>query len=261
MRTYERRGLLACIGLSMAIGLLSPGVSRAVDFNGLTAAANHWMTRQVAYQKKVDKLDSQTQDLAQEYRETLRATDNLKLYNKQLKKQLRSQQKLMVSIRSDMRVIQTTAVQILPLMQNMLGSLKHFVSLDIPFLPQKRHNQIKSLEDLMARADVSLSEKFRAIVHAYQNEIDYGRTVGAYEGKLNNKNVRFLRIGRVALLYQTPDGSETGYWDNDAKKWVENDSIARKVSDGLKVASKRSAPALITVPVRTPQPVSTGTGE
>ena len=36
----------------------------------------------------------------------------------------------------------------------------------------------------MTRADVTISEKYRRIVEAYQVEMDYGRTIEAYEGKL-----------------------------------------------------------------------------
>jgi len=32
--------------------------------------------------------------------------------------------------------------------------------------------------------------------------------------------VQFVRLGRVTLMYQTPDGNETGYWDAASKKWV-----------------------------------------
>ena len=64
---------------------------------------------------------------------------------------------------------------------------------------------------------MGLPERFRRIMEAYQVETDYGRTIEAYSGKLARdgkpRTVDFLRAGRVALVYATLDGGETGYWD------------------------------------------------
>ena len=107
----------------------------------------------------------------------------------------------------------------------------------------------------MSRADVSVSEKYRRIVEAYQIEIEYGRTIEAYQGKVGDKTVDFLRAGRVALLYQTLDGKETGYWDADAKKWVQDNDYEDAIEAGLKVAKKQAAPDFIVVPVHAPKEV------
>jgi hypothetical protein len=86
--------------------------------------------------------------------------------------------------------------------------------------------------------------------------MEYGRTLEAYEGKMGDgdkaKTVEFLRVGRVALLYQTLDGKETGYYDADGKKWVEDDGYNDAVKKGLKVAKKQGAPDLLEVPVHAP---------
>jgi hypothetical protein len=161
----------------------------------------------------------------------------------------------METIRGEQRSIAQTNVEILPLMQDMLATLGQFVELDVPFLLDERRERVKKLNDMMPRADVTVSEKFRRIVEAYQVEIDYGRTIESYTGNLDGKDVSFLRVGRVSLLYQTPDGKETGYWDRDKKGWVSDDSYADGVREGLKVARKQTSPDLLIVPIQAAAPV------
>src|SRR4030095_2107472 len=106
----------------------------------------------------------------------------------------------------------------------MLDTLKQLVELDVPFLLEERRARVAKLEKEIDRADVSLSEKYRRVVEAYQIEMEYGRTIDSYDGRLGDgadaRTVQFLRIGRTALLYQTLDGNETGYWDANGKSWV-----------------------------------------
>jgi hypothetical protein len=114
------------------------------------------------------------------------------------------------------------------------------------------------LTEMMSRADVTISEKYRRIVEAYQVELDYGRTIEAYEGELaaaegETRTVQFLRVGRVTLLYQTLDGKETGYWDAAQKKWIVDDEYAHGFKEGVAVAKKARAPELLIVPVPAPK--------
>jgi hypothetical protein len=109
---------------------------------------------------------------------------------------------------------------------------------------------------MMSRADVSTSEKYRRIVEAYQIEMEYGRTIEAYQGKVGDKTVDFLRAGRVALMYQTLDGKETGYWDAEQKAWKQDSQYQDGLRAGLKIAKKQAAPDFITVAVRAPKEIS-----
>ena len=84
--------------------------------------------------------------------------------------------------------IETTSREALPMMQKMVATLDEFVKLDMPFLPEERTNRIAALKDMMTRADVSVSEKYRRIVEAYQIEIEYGRTIEAYQGKVGRQD-------------------------------------------------------------------------
>lgn len=213
-----------------------------------------------ASQTRVNQLDDETQTMLNEYRATLRETESLRRYNEQLELQIQSQQDEVASIQQQILDIERTNREIYPLMQRMIETIEQFVALDVPFLLQERTTRVGTLKEIMNRADVSTAEKYRRILEAYTIEMEYGRTLEAYEGKLGEgeeaRTVNFLRIGRVALLYQTLDADETGYWDADQKAWVEDNGYEKAVEDGLKVARKQTAPDLLIAPVRAPEAVA-----
>ncbi len=248
MNTSTTGSLAAAI---VAICLTPPVLAAKVG--EVMAAADTWLVAQVASQKKVDALAEERSDLAERYRSTLRESEGLRLYIRQLHAQIKSQLEEMEVVRTESREIERTSVEILPLMQRMLGTLEQFVALDMPFLLEDRRTRIAKLRDLMPRADVTVSEKYRRIVEAYQLEMEYGRTIEAYRAPLEGKTVDFLRVGRVALLYQTPDGGETGYWDAGAKAWVKDDDYEQAVREGLLIARKQASPDLLVVPVAAAQ--------
>ena len=213
-----------------------------------------------ASQQRVDRLDDETQKLLNEYRRALTDAESYTTYANQLEGQVRSQREEMAEIDRQLLEVETTSREVLPLMQNMLDTLEQFVALDVPFLMEERTRRVKTLREMMGRADVAISEKYRRIVEAYQVEMDYGRTIESYEGELaagegEPRTVQFLRVGRVTLLYQTLDGKETGYWDAAGKRWVVANDYAHGFKEGVAVAKKARAPELLIVPVLAPQEV------
>jgi hypothetical protein len=209
-----------------------------------------------ASQKRITQLDEETAKMLGEYRQMLAETTSLKSYNAQLAVQVQSQDQQIQEMTHQLGDIETTSREVLPMMQKMVATLDQFVKLDVPFLPEERANRIASLKEMMGRADVSISEKYRRIVEAYQIEMEYGRTIEAYEGRVDNKTVEFLRAGRISLMYQTLDGKETGYWDADARSWKLDSDYHDAVKTGLKIAKKQAAPDFINVAVRAPKEIN-----
>ena len=234
---------------AVAMAMLSAIPAHAAKVADVSAESQRWMVAQADSQKRVDTISDQRNDLSDKFRATLRESEGIKLYIQQLRAQIESQSGEMDAIKNETREIERTSIDILPLMQNMLASLDKFVELDMPFLHEERAARVKKLKDMMPRADVTVSEKYRRIVEAYQIEMEYGRTIEAYSTEVSGKVVDVLRVGRVALLYQTPDGKETAYWDATKKAWVMDDHYADGVKDGLKVARKQTSPDLLVVPV------------
>jgi hypothetical protein len=209
-------------------------------------------------QGRVDDLDDETQRLLSEYRRALADAESYTTYADQLEAQVQSQRDEMGEMDRQLAEIETTSREVLPLMQNMLATLDQFVKLDVPFLLEERNKRVATLTEMMTRADVTISEKYRRIVEAYQVEMDYGRTIEAYEGELvsdgaDPRTVQFLRIGRVTLLYQTLDGHETGYWDAEQRRWVVDNEYGHSFKEGVAVAKKARAPEMLIVPVPAPK--------
>ncbi len=210
-----------------------------------------------AAQERVNQLDDEASSLLAEYRRALAEAESFTTYADQLALQVQSQSDEMAAIERQLAEVETTSREVGPLMERMLATLDDFVSLDLPFLLDERRDRVQRLKEMMGRADVTISEKYRRIIEAYQVEMDYGRTVEAYEAKLESgpdaRTVQFLRIGRVGLLYQTLDGLETGYWDGSNEGWVVDDSYQGSFKEGIEVAKKTRAPELMVIPVPAPK--------
>jgi hypothetical protein len=210
-------------------------------------------------QQQLNDIRERTQDAAGRYAQAMADADSLERFNAQLQEQVQSQEEEIASIQQQLQDIETTNREVQPLMQQMVDTLDRFVQLDVPFLLEERTARVQRLKDIMGRADITISEKYRNILEAYQIELEYGRTLSAYEGRLGTgpdaRTVEFAQLGRVSLMYRTLDGSETGYWDADKKMWVVDESYREAVEEAIRVARRDGAPDLLTVPVPAPQEV------
>jgi predicted RNase H-like nuclease (RuvC/YqgF family) len=191
-------------------------------------------------QKTIDTLAEQKADLAAEYKAALQRIDSLKAYNAQVRELVKSQETEKVSLKAEIVSVDDTEKGLIPL--------------DVPFLAEERTKRVAKLRTNMQRADISISEKYRQILEAYQIEADYGVSVSSYEGKLNaggeEKTVRFLQVGRVAFIYQTLDGKTAYVWDQSARDWSElsGDYVA-SITEAVRIAGKQAAPDLIKLPI------------
>jgi len=208
-------------------------------------------------QARIDSLDEETSRMLAEYRQVTAEAESLKIYNQQLARQVESQEQEKIDILRQMQEIETTAREVVPMMQRMLNTLDRFVGFDLPFLEEERSKRLNNLDEIMARADVTVSEKYRRILEAYGVEMEYGRTIEAYRAELQRGDqtlmVDFLRIGRIALMFQSLDGELTGYWDAVKSRWVTNSDYKDAVRKGIRVAKQQAAPDLMTLPVSAPE--------
>ncbi|MBP8926707.1 MAG: DUF3450 family protein, partial [Pseudomonadales bacterium] len=106
-------------------------------------------------QKRINEIRDRTQDAASRYATALADSESLEKYNKQLDKQVSAQREEMTSIEAQLLQIETTNREVQPLMQRMVNTLERFVGLDVPFLLAERTQRVKTLQEIMPRADVT----------------------------------------------------------------------------------------------------------
>lgn len=205
-------------------------------------------------QQKIDVISDDIQTRLQQFKTINKEVDGLLIYNKQLDKQIANQESEMSDINESIDKVSVVERQVTPLMIRMIDGLEQFVNLDVPFLPAEREKRIADLKNMMDRADIAPSEKFRRVLEAYQVEVDYGKTIEAYTGTLNvdgaERDVDFLRVGRVALIYQTRDGKLSGAWDINQNDFVAlSPEYRTSITKGLRIARKQLAPDLLTLPI------------
>lgn len=182
----------------------------------------------------------------------------MRVYNRQLEKQIGNQENEMAQLSRSIDEVTVIERQITPLMLRMIDGIEQFVELDLPFLLDERHNRIEGLRTMMDRADVAVSEKFSQVLRAYQIENEYGRTMGSYGTTINvegnDRKVDVFQLGRVVLVYQTPDGVETGMWNPNTDQWEPlDDSFKASVRSGIRMQRKQLTVDLLVMPVPGPE--------
>ncbi len=209
-------------------------------------------------QERINGIVEGTRSLEDQYRAINKEIDGLRVYNRLMVAQTDGQAAVLEDIALSMDQVDVINRQIFPLMERMIDGLEQSVALDVPFLMEERTERINSLKDIMERSDVSVAEKFRKVMEAYQIENEYGSSSEYYEQTLEidgeSRKFNMLRVGRVGLYFQSDDATLTGRWDNNARGWVIDNGARNEVRKGLRIARQLIAPELIIIPVSGPTP-------
>lgn len=242
---------------AILLGMMLP-MSALAQINQVLAQGETRANEGAQAQKTVENLADQAGDLLNEYRQVLKVVDGLNVYNGLLQRQIDSQVNEKGVLADSIEKVSLIERQIVPLMIDMIDTLEEFIRLDIPFLTTERSERIEKLRVLMERSDVSKAEQFRRVIEAYQIENEYGRTIEVARGSLtiggNDRAVDFLRIGRIAYMYQSLGGGEVGAYNREIGAFEEIPPAVYKsqITNGLRVADKQKAPDMIVIPVPAP---------
>ena len=190
----------------------------------------------------------------QAFAKELKLVEGLKVYNDQLAKQLVAQQQAKSEIRASIAQSKDLGPQVVPVLSKMLVALEKFIQSDLPFHLDERMESVGELKSLMLNSEASTSDRFRNIMDIYTVETEYGNTYEAYPDSVDingiDTPVDMLRVGRLALFYQTKNQKVSGMWDRASNSWKQlPDSTNRNIRKAIKVAAKTIAPELMSLPI------------
>jgi len=256
MKNHRIHRLIASSLVALtAVFSLSAG---AATLDDVFAVAEDLNVQARQSQAKIDALTDETRQLLAEYKTVLKEIEGLRVYNRQLEKQISNQEQELATLSRSIDEVTIIERQITPLMLRMIDGLEQFVELDLPFLVDEREERLENLRDMMDRADVAVSEKLSQILRAYQIENEYGRTMEAYTDTINvngtDLKVDVFKMGRISLVFQTQDGEQTGVYNPTSGQWeLIDDSYKTPVQNGIRMARQQLTVDLLGLPVTGPE--------
>lgn len=259
MNKQRLPALVLPVVAAISFALCTPGAAIAASLDDVLRAAQTINQESRKSQQRIDAITDETRRLLNEYKVVLKENEGLRVYIRQLERQIQSQEQEMDQLNASIDQVTVIERQITPLMHRMIDGLERFVEMDVPFNPDERSDRIDRLREIMDRADVAVSEKFSQILNAYQIENEYGRTMEAYvddsfEFGDRTLVVDMLRFGRIALMFQTPDGETIGAWSKKDHRFVPlDDSYKSQIRNAVRMARKQASVDLVILPIPGPR--------
>lgn len=244
----------------LAVGVVSgAGAIQAQSVDSILNQSNQNTTALASAQARINGIAEQTNNLEQQYRVVQKQIEGLKIYNAQQELQIADQKKQLVQLDESIINAATLDRDVAPLMESMIDALDQLIDLDLPFAVDERKERVEKLRGNMSNSNLSPAERFRQVLEAYKIELDYGNNVEASTQQVNvngtDLDVNVLRIGRIALMYQTKDQSVTAAWSQESGSWetLSQGEYSSAVSEGLRIANKQSPINIMTIPASAPQ--------
>ena len=144
-----------------------------------------------------------------------------------------------------------------PYLDETYGALAELVKNDLPFMQTERLARLENLQTDLSDHRLSLSDKTSRLLDVLRIENSYGIALNIENVVLELENgpvnVRLFNLGRLALYYQTSDGSQSGWYDKTSGQWhAMSGKEGKELIQALNIVDKRSVPALVILPVGRP---------
>jgi len=210
-------------------------------------------------QLRINRLSDSASSLMDEFNVESGNLEALLVLNAGWRRQISIQEDELETIAESIAEVRNVTREMPLLMQKMLSSVERFIELDMPFHREERLQRVTFVRNLLDDPGVSTAERFRQILSIYQTENQYGRTHETYPTTLTidgvERDVDMMRVGRIALAYQTKDRQMTGAWDPEAREWIRLPAgdYRTAIDTAIRVSSGLIAPEIIELPITAPE--------
>ncbi len=205
-------------------------------------------------QKKEDTWAGKKAELMARYRSLKANQDYLEKLKLKTERALSSQKARLAEFERKIRESARIREELQSYLESVVAQLEELIKKDSPFLLNERAARLDSIKETLTQPDKSPAEKYRRIMEALQIEAEYGRTVEVYQDTidLNGQSVLMdiLRLGRLSLFCQTPDGKMVGHYDRAAGRWVSLSSrYRREINNAVDMARHERTIDLVRLPI------------
>ena len=251
---------LSTFPLIVVATLLGSSLAFADQIQPLLDIGEQRQNSEQVSQTKIDSMDDDTSLIINEFKTVSKQIEGLRVYNAQMRKQIERQEERLKEIDKTMKEAQVMQRQIPPFTRRMLAGIEKSIELDMPFHLAERKERISFANAAIDNPTVSPAEGLRQVLETFNVEMEYGRKLDNYKDTIEiegqQREVNVLRVGRLALVYQSSDESLTGAWDNNKDEWVPLDNSYRNPTrKGLRIANKLATVSMLELPIQNPEAV------
>ncbi len=205
-------------------------------------------------QKKEDEWAGKKAELMARYRSLKANQDYLEKLKLKTERALSSQKARLAEFERKIKESARIRKELQSYLESAVAQLEEFIKKDLLFLSKERSARLASIKETLARPDKPAAEKYRRLMEVLQVETEYGRTVEVYQDTidLNGQSVLMdiLRLGRLSLFCQTPDGRMVGHYDRAAGRWVSLSSgYRREINNAVDMARRQRTIDLVRLPI------------
>jgi hypothetical protein len=249
---------LSTFPLIVVATLLGSSLTFADQIQPLLDVGEQRQNSEQVSQTKIDSMDDDTSLIINEFKTVSKQIEGLRVYNAQMRKQIERQEERLKEIDKTMKEAQVMQRQIPPFTRRMLAGIEKSIELDMPFHLAERKERISFAKAAIDNPTVSPAEGLRQVLETFNVEMEYGRKLDSYKDTIEiegqQREVNVLRVGRLALVYQSSDRSLTGAWDNKKQEWVPLDNSYRNPTrKGLRIANRLATVDMLELPIQNPE--------